>query len=251
MRYFDNIQMCFADLRRLRSPTALAALTDALIGDGFRLALFDTGLGTGADHEFQLWFAHHYNPADPEYQALSPEQQRQLMQPGMTPILEQAIRDFTANRIKELAIQALGVTSKTAELHFSMSVLSDIEETDAGIEHPVATRHESGESYWFERLPELLYTTLHPDFEYLRTEYDAVFGSNDLQQGALPYLYVDNYFGSALAAQIGRERLLTTPGASIRKLSDGGIFVRIERDVAAACRHLGLISHADARGENA
>ncbi len=246
MSYSDHIWLCFADLTRLRSLTTLAALTDALVSDGFRLALFDTELGTDVDREFHLWFTHHYNPADPEYQALSPERQRQLEQAGVTPLLEQAIRDFTAHRLKQLSFHVLGVSPKTAELHFYISVLSDVEETDAGIEHAVVEGRASG-SYWFERLPDLLYTTLHPDFEYLCTDYDALFGSTELRQGTLPYLYVDNYFGPSLVARLGREQLLTTPGASVRELSDGGIFVRIERDVEAACQHLGLISQADAR----
>lgn len=246
MSYSDRIQLCFVDHTQLHSPTLLAALTNALIHDGFRLALFDTNQGS-TDQESHLWHAHLYNHANPDYQALPPERKFQLEQSGMTPLLQQALQDFASNKLSELSIEALGVSPETAELRFYISVLNDIEETNAGALHPIVSRNERTTSYWFKRLPNLLYSVLHPDYAYLLTSYDQVFFSSDIQQGKLPYLYVDNYFGPALVAKIGREQLRTTPSAIVRELSDGGLFVRIERDIKAACQHLGLISQADAK----
>lgn len=245
---YNHIQLCFFDHTRLRSREVLDALTSALMRAGFRLALLSTESEWGTDPEFGLWFAHQFNQADPDYQKLSAERKRELEQPGITPRLGQVLQDFASSKVRELDINALGVLPETAPLDFYLLILSDIEETNAGVLDSVLSFNEDFPTYWFEYLPVLLYNALHPDFVYLHTEGDYyIFTSSSLQKGESPCLYVNNYFGPLLVQKIGREQLMTAPGASVRELSDGGLFVKIEQDINAACKHLGLIWNTQAR----
>lgn len=92
---------------------------------------------------------------------------------------------------------------------------------------------------WMEMV-QALYDTWHP--LYISPFYQAgepYHSRAEVLAGQIRWLYRDlNYFGPDLVRQLGRERLLQTPGVRVAELKDGGIFLG-KGDSALAAAYLG------------
>lgn len=89
-------------------------------------------------------------------------------------------------------------------------------------------------------LTQALYDTWGP--LYLSPHYvsgEPMHSRAEIEAGNIHLLYRDyNYFGPALVARLGYERLLHTPGVRVTELNDGGIFLG-EGDTEQAATYLG------------